>query len=183
MIVKEHFKHYDRLRKYCQSPMLMLGNQANQSAYDFGVSYKTLDPDGGTISWDLNKLIPPEWLAKYGTVFNLGTIEHVWDVHSAFVNVIKMLRIKGTYLHEGPVAGYEDHGIHITDWRLIRDFFTMNGFGILESWFTLQNGKECGSPYRGCHKNILYWFAAEKIRSEGLIKIPQQIFKGGLKVK
>ena len=71
MILREHFIHHDRMKPYCKSPMLMLGNQENHLRYDFGVPYVTLDPDGGDYVYDLNKLQTPSTL--YNTVYNLSS--------------------------------------------------------------------------------------------------------------
>ena len=181
MIIKEHIASYNRMKPYCREPMLMLGNQENRCGYDFGVKYTTLDPDEGDISWDLNIEIPPEWAGFYGTVYNLGTLEHVWDVHRAHVNAARMVKVGGNYLHHGPAAGYENHGIHITDWRMLLKFFKMNGFKILEYWFTLQDGAFCSPPVRNCRQNILLCFIAKKAVSVETFHCPQQIFKSGIK--
>ena len=183
MILKAHVESHNRMKKYLQEPMLMLGNQENTSAYNFGIPYTTLDPDEGDISWNLNKEIPKTWIAKYGTVYNLGTLEHVWDVHQAFTNAVKLIRMKGVYIHHSPCAGYENHGIHILDWNITLEFFKLNGFLIRDSWFTLTNGTVCGPPVRNCGKNILFWFVAVKVRELDSLVCPQQAYLHGRKLK
>lgn len=181
MILNSHRASYDRLRPYLQEPMLMLGNQENVCKYEFGISYTTLDPDGGDYSWDLNQEIPKEWEEKCSTVYNLGTLEHVWDTNHAFKNVANVVRVGGCYLHSGPCAGYENHGIHVLAWKETMNFFTLNGFIILDSWFTEQNGTICTAPVRNCGRSILFWFAARKISTILDFVLPQQVFVRGAK--
>lgn len=183
MILKEHFPHHNRMKKYCSGHMLMLGAQENDFGYDFGdlKDYKTLDPDGGSLAWDLNVPIPPEWIELWETVYNLGTIEHVWNVHQAFTNAALMVKKGGHYLHHSPCAGYEGHGIHITDPDSIIKFFKRNGFELKEHWFTDSFGVECLAPSRKCRMDIIFWAAFKKVTYSNEFTAPQQEYKNGAK--
>lgn len=172
MILPEHLEHHRRIRKHARGRMLMLGNQENKTGIEakelFGISeYSTLDPDGGDLTLDLGNPIALD--QAYDTVFNLGTIEHVWDVHTAWSNAARMVKVDGHFLNHSPVAGYRDHGIHVTEEAFIRQFFLINGFFIADAWTT--------DSARG----RLAWMVARKVEHTTEFQKPQQTFKHGRK--
>jgi len=193
MILAEHIPAHNRLSKYMNGPMLMLGNQSNECGFQFPCAYQTLDPDGGDFKIDLNNILTPDLsadqykagasvnlLSAFETVYNLGTLEHVWDVNQAYENAAKMVRLNGHFIGHSPVAGYEGHGIHVTSPGRIIDFFRFNGFNIVDMFFTDQQGRECGQPERNCGRSIILWFAAQRVGAFNYIK-PQQVYKNGVK--
>jgi hypothetical protein len=184
MINEQDYKHHDRMRRYCVSPMLMLGNQDNPGVYSFGINYMTLDPDGGDFQFDLNYPIGGNGgFGPWRTVYNLGTVEHVWDISQAFISVANMIAMGGHYLGSHPVGGYEDHGIHVLEWTMIRRFFTLNGFTIKDEWFCDIDGVDNGQPVRGSGRSTAYYCAAEKTKSvRGFYRLPQQRFVNGVKL-
>lgn len=183
MILREHIPSYERLAPFMKPDMLMLGRQINTSGWKFPCEFKTLDPDKGDYDVDLGE---PKGACdlhldgKFQTVFNLGTLEHVWDIHQAYVNAASMVASGGFFLGQSPVAGWEGHGIHVTDWKFVRAFFMSNGFVIREQWFTTQAGNACEAPKRNCGKSILYWFIAARLSIIDFAK-PSQIYKEGVK--
>jgi hypothetical protein len=173
MILHEHLPHLERLRPYYKSPMLLLGDQEFRTPFDFGCNFKTFDIAGNPdIKADLTKWIP---FMSWNTVFNLGTLEHIWDVHSAYCNVAKMIAVGGYYIGHHPVAGYEGHGIHITSPNNIMSFFELNGFKILCAWTTLQDGNLCMMAKRNEGKSVILWFVAEKIKEVNLFDVPTDL--------
>ncbi len=103
MILTEHIPHLRRLEPYMHGPMLMLGRQTNTSAYRFPCDYKTMDLDGGDFLFDLGDEkahqktnIVGYHIEAYNTVFNLGTLEHVWDAHTAHVDTFWFTTQAGT---------------------------------------------------------------------------------------
>jgi hypothetical protein len=166
-------------------PMLMLGRQTNTSAYRFPCDYKTLDPDGGDFPLSLAALTDDEMdrhREAWATVFNLGTLEHIWDAHQAHVDAASMVKLGGYFLGQVPVAGWEGHGIHITDPARVLQFFRLNGFTVDTFWFTTQAGNKCEPPARGCGKSILLWFAARRDKIVGPIWLkPTQVYVDGKK--
>ncbi len=140
----EHLPHLDRLRPYYSAPMLVLGETASAvpeypSAREYfgqwvGKDYQTLDLDGGDLMADLNEDIGLS--QTHQTVFNIGTIEHVWNAHNAWANALRAVQVGGYFLTHGPVSGYHDHGLHVTSAPAIRAFVSKNGFTILDDWIT-----------------------------------------------
>lgn len=185
MILSEHLAHFELIRRLgvYNEPFLMLGNQechTGVSAKEFFEvdDYTTLDPDGGDIAEDLTT-----WTAdrEYQTVFNLGTIEHIWDAHTAFCNAAAAVAVGGHFIHHGPVGGYEGHGIHVTDWVTTLDFFRGNGFEIVEVWFSRQDGKHIPVPRRDNGQQIM-WMVAKKVSVVAAFRAPQQVFREGKKI-
>ena len=122
-LVQRHVVHYDKIKEYASGDMLMLGDQINNTAFDelelFGVcSYSTLDTASGTYKRDLTKNLSD--MPQFDTVFNLGTIEHIWDAAAAWRNALGLVRLGGVFANVSPALGYYAHGIHITDPSSIR---------------------------------------------------------------
>ncbi len=192
MIVKDALPSLDRLRPYFQAPMLMLGNQKNPAGYQFPCAYQTLDPDGGDIAVDLSASIHSDYagdvevtgpyLERFQTVFDLGTLEHIWDIHAAYVNAASMVKLGGHFVGQAPVAGWEGHAIHITSPWAIVEFFNLNGFLVLHSWYTTANGAPwVGSIPRNAGKSILMWYVAKRVKRPSAWQKPAQVYVKGLK--
>lgn len=186
MIVREHIPSYRRLAPYMQPEMLMLGNQANTSGWQVPCPYTTLDPDGGDLRFDLSAMPRHDsghtvYSQFWKTVFNLGTLEHIWDVREAYVAAAHMVAVGGYFLGASPVAGWEGHGIHVTDPAFLLSFFTLNGFEIVDHWFATQAGGEYQKPTRNCGKSVTLWFAARRLRVVTAWVSPSQIYSKGVK--
>ncbi len=199
MITPEHIPSFNRLAPYMKADMLMLGRQTNTARYVFPCEYKTLDPDGGDFEMDLGAPrveLPFDSPAfdspinemdrhteAWQTVFNIGTLEHVWDAHAAFCNAASMVRRNGYFLGQFPVAGWEGHGIHVTDWKMIVAFFDLNGFEIEQRFWTTQAGNPCDEPRRNGGKSVLFWMAARRVMLASSYKWqkPSQVYKKGVK--
>jgi SAM-dependent methyltransferase len=168
----------------------MLGNQENLlgiSEQDFFKisDYRTIDPDGGTytdLTADLSSLYN-----SFGTVFNLGTIEHIWDSHTAWSNSLKIVKPGGFFIGVSPVYGYYNHGIHITDPFFILSFIEKNKFTLLDYYFTNIDGDEIENvndaiAEKKPTKNILLWYAAKKESVIDEIQIPTQYYFNNKKI-
>jgi len=135
-----------------RAPMLMLGAQTSimpqwPKARDFfvhvtGGEYLELDLDGGDLRLDLNHDLF-ELAGEFATVCNLGTLEHVWDVHRAWSNALRAVAVGGTFVTHSPIDGWRDHesgalnhGLHQTVPEAILCFIAKNGFVIDHHWTT-----------------------------------------------
>lgn len=133
-----------RLSKYFLARMLMLGDTASAvpefpTAQDYfgrwvGGAYETLDLDGGDLQLDLNGDVGLS--QSHQTVFNLGTLEHVWNAHNAWANALRAVAVGAHFLSHSPISGYVDHGLHITSRPAILAFIAKNGFDVVEEWIT-----------------------------------------------
>ena len=176
MIIEAHRPFYERLRPYYGTgSMLMIGNQESQVGDPkefFGVdSYKTLDPDGGDYTHDLTGDMS-EFEAKFDCVMNIGTLEHIWDIHKAFCNSITMVKPDGIFLCVHPVAGAEGHGIHVTEAWAVAAFLEKNGFERLEAFLTDD------AQVRGSAKHVNLWSAHRKVKHiTDNFQVPLQIYE------
>jgi SAM-dependent methyltransferase len=171
----------DRWAPYYGAPMLMLGAcGSNVPAYprgrDYfarwvGDDYADMDLDAADLRCDLNGDIGRD--EAFATVVNLGTIEHVWNAHNAWANALRMVRTGGHLLTLSPVAGYVNHGLHVTSAPAIRAFVAKNGFEIVADFTTK----------RPVGDNL--WLAARKLRHIAALADYEpawQIYEDGRKV-
>lgn len=180
-IHQHHQEHLVRLSPFYKSPMLVLGAtgivvpQYKTAAEYFGqwigAHYEELDLDGGDLGLDLNEDIGLS--QSHATVFNIGTIEHVWNAHNAWANALRAVRVGGHFITHGPINGWVNHGIHGTNPAAIRAFITKNGYTIRDEWSSQwRNQGEC------------LWLAARKdrhIESLDDYEPALQVYEGGKK--
>ncbi len=159
--------------------MLMLGNQEDKTGearFLFG-EYQTLDPDGGDIRADLAGDLS-EHFERFACVYNMGTIEHIWDCHRAWSNAARMTKVGGYLVSHSPVGGFQNHGIHVTTDRYILDFLRLNGFLIVDDWLTTSEGEPVNTVNRD-GRDVCLWLVAQKTQSVGYFTAPQQVYEGG----
>lgn len=124
---------------------------------------------------------------KYNNFFNLivdsGTLEHIFDVKSVMANTVKITKIGGYVLHLTPTNNFLNHGFYQISPTLFYDFYTANGFKVIESYITESKG-----TYTRFHKydqktnNVFYnplsrlgtVFLVKKIKNVDKIKSPTQ---------
>jgi SAM-dependent methyltransferase len=151
MIRSELVPDLQRLAQGYRPRMLMLGATESKipgypTGRDWfrqfvGEEYDELDLCDGDLRLDLNADLGM-LSGKYTSVFNLGTIEHVWDAHRAWCNTLRAVEPGGWFLSHTPVAGwcdglgYLDHGLHLTLRPAILEFVELNGFVIVDQWDT-----------------------------------------------
>lgn len=62
----------------------------------YGVDYLDFDlNEDATVQLDLRAPLPPEWRGRAGTVFEAGTLEHIFDVRQTIENVHELLAVGG----------------------------------------------------------------------------------------
>lgn len=164
-----HEPHLERLGQYMHAPMLMLGAQGSAipgfpTAREYfaqwaGDDYHELDLDGGDLHLDLNKDLRVNGLEEvFRTVFNLGTIEHVWNAHNTWANALRAVEVGGHFLSHGPISGWVNHGLHMTNPDAIRAFISKNGFSIRAHWTSHWARPD------GTFQGDVMWLAAVKER-------------------
>lgn len=85
---------------------------------------------------DLNLPIPPALAARYDTVFEAGTIQHVFDLPQVFANLHALLKEGGRVVHGmAPSTNHVDHGFYMFSPTLFHDFYTANGWRIEAEYF------------------------------------------------
>ncbi|MFA6185081.1 MAG: hypothetical protein WC720_02900 [Candidatus Shapirobacteria bacterium] len=77
---------------------------------------------------------------KYNNFFNLiidsGTMEHIFDIKSVMVNTVKITKLGGYVLYMIPANNFLNHGFYQISPTFFYDFYTANGFKIIESYIT-----------------------------------------------
>jgi SAM-dependent methyltransferase len=100
----------------------------------FGVSldvYDIVKERGSEIVLDLNEPYPENSQEQYDYVLDVGTLEHCFNVAQAGKNMAGLLRVGGIILHENPF-NWGNHGFYGLNPTWYHDFYTDNGFEILE---------------------------------------------------
>jgi hypothetical protein len=77
---------------------------------------------------DLNETVGKEFHDKFNVILDVGTLEHVFDLPTALINVTRMLKSGGNIILILPAAGLIDHGFYGISPTLLFDFFGNNGF-------------------------------------------------------
>ena len=168
MLIEKDIFNYQKIKPYCKGSMLMLGHQLSEigdpKEFFECCEYKTLDPDGGHYQLDLNSDL--SFLDhSFDVVVNIGTIEHVWNVHQAYSNAARMVKVNGYYIGHAPVENWPNHGMHITTADAIERFFELNYFTVLDSWKDVD----------------IHWMIAKKTLHTTHFRYPQKIWdRGGI---
>ena len=90
-----------------------------------------------TFVHDLNEDVPASFHARWQVVFDGGTLEHVFDLATALRNIHRMLKPGGVVIHESPTNNFVDHGFWQINPTSLFDFYSTNGYEILEAWICL----------------------------------------------
>jgi hypothetical protein len=115
----------DHCRPYClsfRSLMAMLGVK----------EYDDIDINGkAALKLDFSLPLPSVHEGQAGAIFDLGTIEHIFDAAQAFSNVCAFLRKGGLVVHCSPMTAYQ-HGFYNFNPLLFWKFYQANGFEIVD---------------------------------------------------
>lgn len=93
--------------------------------------YDITDERGCEIICDLNYPFPANACGQYDYVLDVGTLEHCFNVAQALVNMACLLKVGGIVIHENPF-NWGNHGFYNLNPTLFHDFYTDNGFALLE---------------------------------------------------
>ena len=86
---------------YCEPALLALGAESVSS-----VDYS--DYEGSTFVADLGR--PVTMNERFDTIVDAGSLEHIFDVGTAFCNLIKLCEVGGRIIHSLPVNDLNGHG-------------------------------------------------------------------------
>lgn len=156
------------------------------------------DWEGADHILDLNLPVPAQLAGRYDTVFEAGTIQHVFDLPQVFANLHALLREGGRVIHGmAPSTNHVDHGFYMFSPTLFHDFYTANGwrieaeyfFEFFPYWF---RGRFHSTPWKirrytpGCLDHLAYggfgarqvalFVVATKVAGATADRIPQQSY-------
>jgi len=115
------------------------------------MDYSTFE--NATIIHDLNKEVPSSLKNRYTTVFDGGTLEHVFNFPMAIKNCMDMLKVGGHYLAISPTNNQSGHGFYQFSPELFFSLFNekhgfktklvamgvdLPGIGI-QDWYAIEN--------------------------------------------
>lgn len=79
---------------------------------------------------------------KFDYVVDGGTIEHVFDIAKAILNISSMAKIGGTIIHITPMAGTINHGFYNVSPNAFLEYYHKNGFDLKTLDMEFVFGKE-----------------------------------------
>ncbi len=192
MVLQTHVPYYQEIFAipgFLRDPILCFGYQEfdrgvtlnGESHADLGryfdarglreVSLDLFDPRS-ELRYDMNDAVPESEHERYGTLIDIGSLEHVFDTRQCFENCLRMLAPGGHYLLHTPVNGYYAHGFHVFNPECLVSALELNGFQVRYQKYSLQSGVPVSDP--SGPGDILAWIVARKERSMEKFVCPQQ---------
>lgn len=124
------------------------------------------------LRYDMNLPVPESEHRKYGTLIDIGCLEHLFDTAQCLENCMRMLRGGGQYLLVTPVNGYYGHGLHVFNPQGLIDCFADNGFKIVYLKYATILGGLVSDPSAARDVNI--WMVGRKEADLARFVCPQQ---------
>ena len=116
---------------------------------------------GGEHVIDLNYPIPDGFCGQFDWVLDVGTLEHCFNAPQALMNMAALVKVGGYVIHENPF-NWGNHGFWNLNPTLFHDFYTDNGFHIVECFLIDRATGKVAQPsmtgrfkYPGGEANIL----------------------------
>lgn len=142
---------------------------------EFGVrSVVTLDlfDPRAQLRQDMNEPVSPEWHERFGTIIDIGNLEHVFDTRQCLSNMFSMLQVGGHFLLHTPCSGYFNHGLHTFSPECLEQSFERNGLEIVYRAFSMPTGQQLEQPSRAV--DAICWLVGRKVRPFEKFECPQQ---------
>jgi hypothetical protein len=87
--------------------------------------------EGADTIHDMNTPVPEAWHSQYDVVIDGGSLEHIFNVPTAFANLANMLKVGGTIFVNTPANNLMGHGFYqFSPELMFRVFSPANGFAI-----------------------------------------------------
>lgn len=134
-----------------------------------------LDPfdNRATLRWNLNTPVSLVVYDHFATVFDIGTVEHIFDTRQVFENYLRMVAVGGYFAIHGPCRNFADHGLHTFSSELFPRVMQVNGFEIVYLKYTNSSGEEMDlNPENS--QDIICWCVGRKLRSMAEFVCPEQ---------
>jgi hypothetical protein len=95
--------------------------------------------DKADLTLDISQLLPSALVGSALTVLNSGTIEHVFDIASAFRTIHELSRAGGVLLHCAPLS-WHNHGFYNLTPRVFAAIAEANGYSLIAEAFHFPRG-------------------------------------------
>lgn len=143
------------------------------------------DFDKPKILFDMQDEVAHELCDKFNFILDSGTLEHIFDVKQVLSNIVKMTRLNGYVLHIIPTHNFVNHGFYQYCPTLFDDFYTANGFKIVESYiveikqfcnrfYKYSQKQDYLGMYLSPAKRYVSIFLVQKIKEQSKIVNPDQ---------
>jgi hypothetical protein len=85
--------------------------------------------EGADTIHDMNTPVPTDWHGRYDAVIDGGSLEHIFNIPTAFANLANMLKVGGTIFINTPANNMMGHGFYqFSPELMFRIFSEVNGF-------------------------------------------------------
>lgn len=125
------------------------------------------------LRFDMNYPIPLEQSERYGTVIDIGSLEHVFNSAQCLENCLRMVRPGGHYFLHTPVNGHFGHGLHVFNPVGLIDACKLNGFEIEYLRYSTEAGAPVTDP--SVDNDVIIWLVAKKKYKLEQFVFPQQM--------
>lgn len=98
--------------------------------------------DSPKILHDLEQPISSKYYNFFNFIIDGCTITHILDLKSVLTNVVKMTKVGGYVLHINPAQNFLNHGFYQFSPTFFYDFYSHNGFEIVESYLIEVKGNK-----------------------------------------
>lgn len=145
------------------------------------------DFDKPRILHDLEKPLPKKYVKFFNFLLDSGTLEHIFDVKPVMENIVKSVKIGGFVLQMVPANNFLNHGFYQFSPTFFYDFYTSNGFKIIESYVIEVKGGsdrfhryDQHRDYTGLYFNpvnrLINCFLVQKVKNIDSIISPTQYY-------
>jgi len=143
-VMKRTFDQYDRevavdqnVPVFSQKPGFVEGRFITDEylfsalGFDRTESMDASDYESADHVLDLNQVeTPPEYCDRWDTIFDGGTVEHIFNVPNALANLGRMVKVGGRIVHIAPSSNHIDHGFYMFSPTLFWDYYKANGYDV-----------------------------------------------------
>jgi hypothetical protein len=124
------------------------------------------------LRYDMNEPVPESEHDRYGTLIDIGCLEHLFDTRQCVENCLRMVRPGGLYFLHTPVNGYFGHGLHTFNPEALIGAAVGNGFEIVYLKFSARDGTPVENAPDA--EESIIWLVARKTRRIETFEVPQQ---------
>lgn len=186
------------LKKYNYSKIKLNNKKKIKSKFFFKLfnldNIKSIDInkyENADIIEDLNFPIKKKYYSNFDSIYDGGSLEHVFNISEGLQNLNKMLKPNGYIMHLLPCNNYIDHGFYSISPTLLRDFYIQNNYIIIENYLVKQkfdlSKNSVWQVYNYEHEKIKYynkwnwgnnrmlvWIVAKKTKKINKFNYPTQ---------
>lgn len=125
-----------------------------------------------TLRHDMNLPVPDALEERFGTLIDIGCLEHLFDTKTCMENCMRMVKTGGHYCLHTCVNGYLGHGLHTFNPEALVGALEQNGFEVIYCRYSSDGGAPIDDPAKSA--NALIWLVAKKLRGLKSFESPAQ---------